>query len=170
MVMKDIDRIVEEVVKLRKENRLEEAETIVRTAIDEDTNTWQLWTQLGHVLVATENFTDAASAFETATQLNPNGFWLWLSLGYVRKEMSQIEGAIDATLKATELGTKPNELGSALYNLGCYNCIAGKHDEAIDYLDRAFQKDESIREWAREDSDLDSLKTDERFLNMLKSE
>lgn len=138
--MKDIDRIVREVVKLRKENHLEEAETIVRAAIDEDTKAWQLWTQLGHVLVANENFNEAASAFETATQLNPNGFWLWLSLGYVRKEMSQIEGAIDATLKATELSTKPNELGSALYNLGCYNCIAGKHDEAIDYLDRAFQK------------------------------
>ncbi len=168
--MKDIDRIVRKVINLRKENRLEEAETIARTAIDEDQGVWQLWTQLGHVLVAIENYTEAASAFETATQLNPNGFWLWLSLGYVRKEMSQIDGAIDATLKATELGKKPNEIGSALYNLGCYNCIAGKHDEAIDYLDRAFEKDESIREWARDDSDLESLKTNERFLRMLKSD
>ena len=168
--MKDIDRIVRKVINLRKENRLEEAETIARTAIDADQGVWQLWTQLGHVLVAIENYTEAASAFETATQLNPNGFWLWLSLGYVRKEMSQIDGAIDATHKATELGRKPNEIGSALYNLGCYNCIAGKHDVAIDYLDRAFEKDESIREWARDDSDLESLKTNERFLRMLKSD
>lgn len=168
--MNDVDEIVRTAVNLRKENRLEEAKTILIKAIEKDAKAWQLWTQLGHVLVGNENYTEAASAFETATKLNPNGFWLWLSLGYVRKEMSQIDGAIDATLKATELGTKPNEIGSALYNLGCYNCIAGKHDEAIDYLDRAFKKDESIKEWAHGDSDLESLKTDERFLRMLKSD
>ncbi len=168
--MNDVDELTKNVVNLRKENRLEEAEAILRTAIDEDSKVWQLWNQLGHVLVASENYIEAASAFETATQLNPNGFWLWLSLGYVRKEMSQIEWAIDATLKATKLGTKPNELGSALYNLGCYNCIAGKHDVAIEYLDGAFQEDESIREWAHDDTDLESLKTDERFLRMLRSD
>ncbi len=168
--MTDVDELTKKVVNLRKEKRLEEAEAILRTAIDEDSNAWQLWNQLGHIFVATENYTEAASAFETATQLNPNGFWLWLSLGYVRKEMSQIEGAIDATLRATKLGTKPNEIGSALYNLGCYNCIAGKHDVAIGYLDTAFKKDGAIREWAREDSDLKSLKTNERFLKMLKSD
>jgi tetratricopeptide (TPR) repeat protein len=100
--------------------------------------------------------------------LNPNGFWLWLSLGYVRKEMSLLDGAIDATLRATELGTKPNEIGSALYNLACYNCLSGKQDVAIDYLDRAFKKDKSMKEWARDDSDFDSLKADERFLKLLK--
>lgn len=168
--MNDVDEVTKNVVNLRKEKRLKEAEEILRTAIVEDSKAWQLWNQLGHVLVAAENYTEAASAFETATQLNPNGFWLWLSLGYVRKEMSQIEGAIDATLRATKLGSKPNEIGSALYNLGCYNCIAGKHDVAIGYLDRAFQKDDAIREWAREDSDLKSLKTNERFLKMLKSD
>ncbi|MHA1963758.1 MAG: TPR end-of-group domain-containing protein [Candidatus Thorarchaeota archaeon] len=168
--MNDVDEITKNVVDLRKAKRLEEAEAILRTAIDGDSEAWQLWNQLGHILVATENYTEALSAFETATKLNPNGFWLWLSLGYVRKEMSRIEGAIDATLKATELGTKRHEIGSALYNLGCYNCIAGKYDEAIDYLDRAFQEDDSIKEWAREDSDLEYLKTNERFLRMLKSD
>lgn len=168
--MKDADKIAEYAVNLRKENRFEEAEILLRTAINKDAKAWQLWTQLGHVLAAIENYPEAATAFETATQLNPNGFWLWLSLGYVRKEMRQIDGAIDATLKATKLGNKPNEIGSALYNLGCYNCIVGKHDTAIDYLDKAFQKDESIREWARDDSDLESLKTNKRFLSLLKSD
>ena len=167
--MSDVEDITTRAIGLRKEERYEEAERLLRDAITEDEDAWQLWNQLGHVLVATENYAAAAPAFENATQLNPNGFWLWLSLGYVRKEMSQIEGAIDATLKATKLGTKPNELGYALYNLGCYNCLAGKHDVAIGYLDSAFKKDESIREWAHDDSDLESLKTDERFLRMLKS-
>jgi tetratricopeptide (TPR) repeat protein len=168
--MTDVDEIAQIAVNLRKEKRYEEAEEFLRNAIEEDSRAWQLWNQLGHVLVATENYNEAASAFETATQFNPNGFWLWLSLGFTRKELTQLDGAIEATLRATKLSTKPNEIGSALYNLGCYNCIAGRSDEAIDYLDRAFQKDGSIREWAREDSDLESLKKDERFLRLLKSD
>jgi tetratricopeptide (TPR) repeat protein len=166
----DVDEIAKNVIDLRKENCFDEAEAILRTAIEENTKAWKLWNQLGHVLVAIENYDEAASAFETATQLNPNGFWLWLSLGYARKEMSQIDEAIDATLKATRLGKKPNEQGSALYNLGCYNCIAGRHEEALEYLDQAFKKDDSIKEWAREDADLESLQTDERFQRMLKSD
>ena len=167
--MSNIEDIAREAVNLRKSERYEEAERMLRNAIKNDENAWQLWNQLGHVLVAVEKYGDAAGAFATATQLNPNGFWLWLSLGYARKENTQLDGAIEATLRATKLSTKPNEIGSALYNLGCYNCIAGRHDEAIEYLDRAFQKDESIREWARDDSDLESLKTNERFLKIVKS-
>ena len=169
LTVNDVQDIKEKAVNLRKEGRYEDAEQMLRKAINENENKWELWNQLGHVLVATQNYAQAATAFETATQLNPNGFWLWLSLGYARKENTQIEGAIEATLKATKLSTKPNEIGSALYNLGCFNCIVGRHDKAIEYLDKAFQNDESIKEWARDDSDLKTLRTNERFLRMLKS-
>jgi len=168
--MTSVEELVENVVNLRKKKHFEEAEAILRVAIDSGSMTWELWNQLGHVLVAIEKYGEAANAFETATRLNPNGFWLWLSLGYARKENTQLDDAIEATLRATKLTTKPNEIGSALYNLGCYNCIAGRHDEAIDYLDRAFQTDESIRKWALDDSDLESLKMDERFLRILESD
>ncbi|MFX1605505.1 MAG: tetratricopeptide repeat protein [Promethearchaeota archaeon] len=167
--MKSVEEITENVVHLRKEKHFQEAEDILRAAIAHDSNAWQLWNQLGHVLVAKEKYAEAASAFEAATELNPNGFWLWISLGYARKENTQLDGAIEATLRATKLTTEPNEIGSALYNLGCYTCIAGKHDEALGYLEVAFQNDESIREWARDDLDLESLKTDKRFLKLLKT-
>ncbi len=163
----DAEEIVSMAVELRKANRLDEAETILRDAICGDDRAWQLWNQLGHVLVATSDLTGAATAFETATRLNPDGFWLWLSLGYTRKELNQIDGAISATLKATELGSRPNEVGPALYNLECYNCLAGKYDDALEYLDKAFNLDSSIREWARKDSDLISLKSDERFTKLM---
>lgn len=166
----DAEEIVRMAVELRKENRLDEAEKILQDAIRGDDRAWQLWNQLGHVLVATSDLSGAATAFETATILNPNGFWLWLSLGYTRKELDQIDGAISATLKATELGSQPNEIGSALYNLGCYNCLAGKHEEAIEYLSKAFNLDSTVREWARDDSDLLSLQDDERFTKLMKDE
>jgi tetratricopeptide (TPR) repeat protein len=168
--MSSVEGIVNEVIELRKEKCFHKAEEILRNAITSDSKAWELWNQLGHVLVAIENYTEAASSFEMATELNPNGFWLWLSLGYARKEDTQIEGAIEATLKATELGSEYNERGSALYNLGCYTCIAGRTDEALDYLEKAFKEDGSMREWAREDSDLESLRTDKRFHKLLDSD
>ena len=42
--------------------------------------------------------------------------------------------------------------------------------DALDYLDKAFEKDGSMREWAKEDSDLESLRTDKRFQKMMKSD
>ncbi|MFW9805957.1 MAG: tetratricopeptide repeat protein [Candidatus Thorarchaeota archaeon] len=168
--MTEVEKTVNAVLDLRKHKCFNEAEALLRTAINTHPTSWELWNQLGHVLVANENYPEAASSFEKATELNPNGFWLWLSLGYARKEITQLDGAIDATLKATELSSSPNELGSALYNLGCYNCIAGRHVEALEYLEQAFHKDESIKEWARDDSDLQSLKENERFLNLLSQE
>ncbi|MFX1484687.1 MAG: tetratricopeptide repeat protein [Promethearchaeota archaeon] len=167
--MIDVDAISSRVVELRKDNRFDEAERILRDAIQEEDKAWKLWNQLGHVLNANGNFKEAAASFERATRLNPNGFWLWLSLGYTRKELEQIDEAIDVTLKATKLATKTSEIGSALYNLGCYNCIAGRTDEALVYLGRAFERDESIRNWAKDDSDLESLRTDKRFRELLKS-
>lgn len=170
MIMNGIEEITKRAVELRKEKRLDEAESVLRDALRHDDKAWQLWNQLGHVLVTNGDFSEAINAFETATTLNPNGFWLWLSLGYTRKEIEQLDGAINATLKATELGTKPNEIGAALYNLGCYNCLAGRTVDALDYLDKAFEKDGSMREWAKEDSDLESLRTDKRFQKMMKSD
>jgi Flp pilus assembly protein TadD len=166
--MSQVETTTERIVELRKEKRFDEAERLARLAISDNQNAWQLWNQLGHVLVANQNFAEAASAFRTAAKLNPNGFWLWLSLGYAKKELNQVDDAIEVTLKATKLATKPNELGSALYNLGCYNCVAGRHDDAIQYLDRAFQEDESIRDWARDDADLDALRNNKMFLSLLK--
>ncbi len=103
MIMNGIEEITKRAVELRKEKRLDEAESVFRDALRHDDKAWQLWNQLGHVLVTNGDFSEAINAFETATTLNPNGFWLWLSLGYTRKEIEQLDGAINATLKATEL-------------------------------------------------------------------
>ncbi len=143
--MKDAEEIASMVISLRKEKRLDEAEKILCDAIRDDENAWQLWNQLGHVLVAIGDFSSAASAFETAKNLNPDGFWLWLSLGNTMKALDEIDGAIKATLKTTKIVSSHNEKGSALYNLGCYNCLAGKHDDAIEYLGKAFDLDSHIR-------------------------
>lgn len=51
-----------------------------------------------------------------------------------------------------------------LYNLACFEARAGRREEALEHLRRAFEGDpEKIREWARGDEDLDSIRDDPAF-------
>ena len=44
------------------------------------------------------------------------------------------------------------------YELACYAATAGRHDEAIEHLVRAFAANPRMREWAAEDSELDPIR------------
>ena len=54
-----------------------------------------------------------------------------------------------------------------LYQLGCYHALAGERDEAIAYLERAVARSPRAREWARGDADLDSLRDEPRFKELI---
>jgi len=47
---------------------------------------------------------------------------------------------------------------SVLYNAACFEALAGYDDDAIEHLKRAIELRPKAREWARGDSDLDSLR------------
>lgn len=49
------------------------------------------------------------------------------------------------------------------YNLACLEALSGRRDEAIASLERAIQQRPEARDWARKDSDLESVRDDERF-------
>jgi mannose-6-phosphate isomerase-like protein (cupin superfamily) len=50
------------------------------------------------------------------------------------------------------------------YNLACFRALAGDPDGALEALERAAEMDaESVRKWAEGDSDLDSIREDPRF-------
>jgi hypothetical protein len=53
--------------------------------------------------------------------------------------------------------------GGVLYNLACAEARAGLHDDALGPLERAVALEERFRELAQSDSDLESLRADERF-------
>jgi hypothetical protein len=51
----------------------------------------------------------------------------------------------------------------ALYNLACFEAMAGKTDDAIGHLQAAHAKDSRVVELAGTDTDLDSIREDPRF-------
>lgn len=50
-----------------------------------------------------------------------------------------------------------------VYNLACYEALAGRTDQALDHLRRAIELDPKCAEWARGDEDFESIRSDPRF-------
>ena len=53
--------------------------------------------------------------------------------------------------------------GSVLFNLACFEALAGRRADALAHLRRAIELEPRAREWANTDSDLDSLRDDPEF-------
>ena len=54
-----------------------------------------------------------------------------------------------------------------LFNLACFEARAGKTDDAIQHLQAAVEADRGVAELARDDTDLDSLREDKRFKELV---
>ena len=52
---------------------------------------------------------------------------------------------------------------NVLYNLACFEALAGRADDALEHLARAVEGDPRTGEWAQTDSDFDSIRADPRF-------
>ena len=52
---------------------------------------------------------------------------------------------------------------NVLYNLACFEALAGRADEALGHLAEAVEADPRTREWAQSDSDFDSIRDNPGF-------
>ena len=148
---------------LRENDRIADAENHVRYALERYEDSWELWSQLGHILSRKQESAEAAEAFMTATTLKPGEFWLWLYLGHAQRDLEDYDSAIDSTENALRIEIGQNELDQANYNLACYYALSGRNEEAMVYLKQALENNDTMKEWAREDTDLDSLKNEPGF-------
>ncbi len=57
----------------------------------------------------------------------------------------------------------------ALYNLASCQAVLGEEEDAFIYLDRASKLNPQCLTWAKEDSEYDNLRNDERFLRIFNS-
>ena len=68
-----------------------------------------------------------------------------------------------ADLMAREAAARPDNAG-VLYNAACFEALAGRREDALAHLRAALELEpETVRGWARGDSDLDSLRDDPAF-------
>jgi hypothetical protein len=65
--------------------------------------------------------------------------------------------------RAEELTESGQRYAVPLYNLACCESLAGRTDEALEHLGQAIELMDGMREYAKGDSDLDAIRGEPRF-------
>ena len=92
-------------------------------------------------------------------------------LGYWHDERGEPDQSEAAALWAHGLANKnfpdDRQRGTADYNLGCFYAVRGRTEKAIPYLSSGIELNPSLREWAKTDSDLDSIRSRPELVRLL---
>jgi tetratricopeptide (TPR) repeat protein len=86
--------------------------------------------------------------------------WEWFFAAERYRESGDVESALALMHEALE--RFPDHAGT-VYSLACWEAMAGKHDEALEHLQRAVELRPDIRVHAAQDPDLDAVRDDPRF-------
>lgn len=86
--------------------------------------------------------------------------WEWYFAAIPLAQSGDHAGAAD--LVAEGLEQRP-ESGPLLYNLACFESLAGRRDQALGHLARALELEPQAREWMLADDDLDPIRDDPAF-------
>jgi mannose-6-phosphate isomerase-like protein (cupin superfamily) len=76
-------------------------------------------------------------------------------------------GDYDAVIERARETLEASGYATPLYNLACCEALAGRKQDAIGHLQIAFERRPSLREIAKEDSDLDPLRDDLAFRELI---
>lgn len=95
----------------------------------------------------------AGQAFRVST-------WEFSRRAAVRAESGDPDAAVEIMQEA--LAERPGE-PVLLYDLACFESLAGRRDEALEHLRVALEAQPSLAEHARTDSDLDPIRADPAF-------
>ena len=118
---------------------------------------------LGLVYAAQGNNKDAFTTFQKVLDLNPEHSLTHASLGGYYKKM----GLEDLAEKHIGKAMKQIYASENEYNRACLEAICGNIEQAIGLLRIALEKKQTYVDWILHDPDLDPLREDERFKQLI---
>ncbi len=134
----------------------------IKRAIDIDATKDIYYYHLGQAYAASQRYLEAIRAFEQTVALNPQHVFAHCSLaGYYRKLGNDAEA-----IKHIEIAL-PNIRQEKAYNQACFEAICGNTDRAIELLKTSLRVDQVPLDWLRRDPDLDFIRDDPRFQQLL---
>lgn len=108
--------------------------------------------------------------YKKATQIDPNYAGAYYNWGYALLEWAKLRESLeDDQSIIAEKFVKAYSLNETvgLYNLVCLYSLLNKKDEAFEWLEKALQTTPEAKENAQNDPDLDNLRQDPRFKELL---
>ena len=105
-------------------------------------NSPQVQWSLGYIYLYRNQFEEAVEAIERAISLSPSYADAYALLALIKNEMGQAEEAIRLIEKGMKLN--PHYSWDYLYNLGRANYALGRYERAVEYLQQALDRNESV--------------------------
>jgi tetratricopeptide (TPR) repeat protein len=93
----------------------------------------------------------------------PSGWEIWAP-AHAAYEAGDYEAAIERTLPIVEANP---QYAAPAYNLACCEALSGRKEDAIEHLRIAIERREQLRDLAKEDSDLDPLRDEPAFQELV---
>lgn len=110
------------------------------------------------------SYPEAKKLYEEALSLDPGYVEALNNLGVIYISDKNFSKAKQLLEKAVRL--KPSYV-EPYYNMACLHAIRGETTEGLAYFKKALSIDSGIKAWARDDSDLDSLRTLPEFTEII---
>ena len=145
--------------------RYKDAEEIYKKAIPNNFENSNLHYSLGIVQQLQNNFIEALENFYKALELEENNTAVRITIIGLLKKMDLEEKSQEQERVVRKAIEKEDE-----YNRACFESLCGNVDEALELLTIAIKKGQSSKAWAKQDPDLENLRADPRFWEIIGEE
>ena len=146
---------------LRNLKRYDEAEAAYRQAIELNPAYVNAYNNLVFLLRLINRSKEAIPLLEKTIEINPQDFNPYLAIASIHKQLGKGFSS-DYTQKAHQLMPEDD-----WYNRTCLESVCDNFDLAFSYLQRAVELDKSLSAWAWDDPDLQWLRDNPRFTQIV---
>jgi len=152
--------VIEETIEENKQTKLH---------IETEPETWFEYFNAAYDAKQNKDFVKAEKYYRKAIELNPDYDGTYLNLGaLLTKDKSRHDEAEQLYQKAIELNSNDYNI---YFNLACLRSLSEKDEnkeEAFEFLKKAIELDQQAKEDAKTDSDLDFIRDDPRFKEIVR--
>jgi tetratricopeptide (TPR) repeat protein len=115
--------------------------------------------------MSAKEWSEAAALWEKIVRMNPVEGRFWDQLARAHYNAKDYRKSIPAYEKVIELGY--GDPANAAYNIACDYALLGEKEQALRWLEKAFEMKFINLQHARTDSDLESLRSDPRYQKLV---
>ena len=143
---------------------LPQAEQLLLQAITLNPNLKAAYNSLGNLYYERQDYHRAVTMYQQALSVDPQDVKARNNLGNTYMQLAMHDEAIAELRTAIDLD---DTSGLGYYNLACAYARTGAKIQAVNYLQQAIERVPQARDWARTDTDFNSVRSTPAFQKLL---